>query len=239
MEKKKRIPWNKGLTKETDLRVAKGAENTKNTVLSRYGVSNIFQSKEVLDKLSADRHSGELARRAMDTKKLRYGDPNYNNIEKNHQTKLDRYGDPNYNNQDKNYETRKINGTFNTSKPEEELKQELVNKYGEEDVEVEYRDPRYHNKEGYKYKCDFYVKSEDLFIELNYWQGHGPHPFDENNEEDLKLLVKWEDKANSGLPQYKNYIYVWTVDDPNKLKCAKENNLNYLMIYRNGLKIKI
>ena len=78
--KRTKDPWNKGLTKETDERVAKNAENTKATTLARYGTTCVMQSQQVLDKISDDRHSGKLAQKAMSTKEQRYGDKNYNNM---------------------------------------------------------------------------------------------------------------------------------------------------------------
>lgn len=48
VKKKKRVAWNKGLTKDTDERVRKNAERTKNTVLERYGTTSVFGSKEVM-----------------------------------------------------------------------------------------------------------------------------------------------------------------------------------------------
>jgi hypothetical protein len=102
---RRKDPWNKGKTKETDERVAKNAANTKATVLSRYGTTTVLNSKEVLDKTAEDRHSGKLAQKAMHTKEKRYGDRHYNNMEKSRQTKLDRYGDENYNNPQQNKET--------------------------------------------------------------------------------------------------------------------------------------
>ena len=40
---KKRIPWNKGLTKETDERVAKNYEALKQSMIEKYGVENAGQ----------------------------------------------------------------------------------------------------------------------------------------------------------------------------------------------------
>jgi hypothetical protein len=45
IKKKKRVAWNKGLTKETDERVRKNAENTRKTVLEKYGTTSVFGSK--------------------------------------------------------------------------------------------------------------------------------------------------------------------------------------------------
>ena len=146
MYKRTKPAWNKGLTKDTDERIAKAEETKKKTNLSRYGVENVFQSKDVLDRLSDDRHSGKFARKASDTKELRYGDKNYNNMSKNKQTKLDRYGDENYNNSLKNKDTRisnnggeywskeqrdKLSNTRIVNKSQEKAKQTIIAKYGD------------------------------------------------------------------------------------------------------------
>ena len=257
--KRKSPPWNKGLTKETDDRIKNAEETKKQTNLKKYGVENVFQSKEVLDKLSDDRHSGELARRSMATKKDRYGDEHYNNMEKTKNTKQDKYGDANYNNPDKNketrishtgsywsddqrsemgririvndsnakavktiidrygsvedyykmitqkvYDTRRRNGTLSNfeTKPEKEMYKDLCDKYGEDDVIKQYYD-----KDRYPFKCDFYIISEDKFIELNKFFTHGPHPFDKENSEDIALLNKLKKDADGGNKWAKNIIY--------------------------------
>lgn len=58
--------------------------------------------------------------------------------------------------------THRKNNSFNNSKPEISLRKILVEIFNENDIITEYSDdPRY------PFKCDFYIKSEDLFIELN------------------------------------------------------------------------
>lgn len=232
--KRTKPAWNKGLTKE-DPRVAINHAHKEETNLKRYGVTNVLRSKEVLEKVSEDRASGELARRAAETKKQRYGDAHYNNMEKNHQTKEARYGDPNYNNMDKMLQTKRVNNSFNTSKPEEQLYEKLLQVYSEKDIIRQYKESRY------PYNCDFYIKSKDLFIELNYHQSHGDHPYDPENAADQKLIAFWRSKQNTEGPQNQYWLYekVFTRTDPEKLKCAKDNKLNYLIIYKNSLEIKI
>lgn len=233
--KRTKSAWNKGLTKETDERVARNTEHTQQTVYDRYGVNTVLQSKEVLDKIADERHSGRLAQKAADTKADRYGDPHYNNMEKNRHTKMKRYNDPYFNNMEKMYKTKRDHHTFNTSKPEEELYMELKKLYGVDDIIRQYSDERY------PYQCDFYIPSEDLFIELNYHQSHGLHPFNPNNQDDIELINKWREKQNLEGPknQYWAYEKVFTETDPEKLNCAIKNKLNFLFIYRNGLEIKI
>ena len=126
------------------------------------------------------------------------------------------------------FTTMKNNGTINTSKGEKEFYNYLISKYGEEDIKTQYnQDPRY------PFHCDFYIISESLFIEYQGAFEHGPHPFDPNNEEDQKLLSKWEEKANLKGPKsrYWNYIYWWAEKDPLKLKYLRENKLNFILYY--------
>lgn len=280
---RKKPVWNKGLTKETDSRIQKYIDHGKETVRSKYGVDNVFQIKEVQDKIKKDRELGLIDKKVKETKRQRYNDPNYNNMEKNFQTKLDRYGDSHYNNQEKfretsrnkygvdhpnqskeirnkisqsrisncsqekaqqtiiakygdlekyynmisfkRYETMRKNGTLSNveTKPEKEYYQSLLKKYNEKDIVKQYYD-----KDRYSFKCDFYIIPEDKFIEINGFFTHGPHPFDKNNPEDLKLLSELEDE---GTDWARAVIYTWTDLDVRKLEFATKNNLNYEVIY--------
>ena len=88
----------------------------------------------------------------------------------------------------------------------------------------------YFDKERYPFKCDFYIPSEDLFIELHAGWEHQGHPFDNNNEEDLLLLEELKNKQTIS-NYYKNVIYQWTDLDIRKLNTFKDNNLNYIIGY--------
>ena len=118
----------------------------------------------------------------------------------------------------------KENGTYGKSTPEENYYIYLIDKYGEDDVIRQYRDDRY------PFDCDFYIPSEDLFIEINKHWTHGGKPFDELDLNDISKLEDWQERAKTSR-FYKNAIYVWTNLDVRKQKCAKENNLNYKVIY--------
>ena len=118
----------------------------------------------------------------------------------------------------------KVNNSFNRSLPEDNYYTTLVSKYGSDDVIRQYHDERY------PYACDFYIPSEDLFIEINKSWVHGGHPFDELNLDDISKLEMWEEKAKTSL-YYKQAIYIWTDLDVRKQKLAKENHLNYKVIY--------
>lgn len=122
------------------------------------------------------------------------------------------------------YKTLSENGWFNESKVENKLYNDLCNEFGSENVIRQYVDERY------PYRCDFYVKPEDLFIEVNAFWHHGPHPFDSNNEDDIALLNEWKSKSTEN-NQYSEAIKTWTIRDVEKIQIANKNNLNYKLIY--------
>ena len=121
------------------------------------------------------------------------------------------------------------NNSWSISKPEEDLFNLLLEKFGKDDIVREYKDDRYYDiNTGYRFKCDFYVKSLDLFIELNYHPTHGLHPFNEHDEDDIELLkILKENKT----PWNETVVDVWFNRDVKKLNIAKTNNLNYKTFY--------
>lgn len=123
------------------------------------------------------------------------------------------------------YATKSKNNTFSTSKPEELFYLTLCEQYGSDNVKRQYRD-----KQRYPFRCDFYIISEDLFIELNLHWTHGGHPFNPEDPEDCEKLKVWQEKARQS-KFYAGAILIWTVRDPLKLKIAEDNELNYITIY--------
>lgn len=121
------------------------------------------------------------------------------------------------------YETRRKNKTFVSSKPEDQAYNQLVLLMGADDLIRQYKDPRY------PFACDFYIKSLDLFIELNLTWTHGQKKF-EQTAADIEKLQIWEEKAKTS-KFYMNAIDTWTVRDPKKFKYAAQNNLNYFAAY--------
>lgn len=113
------------------------------------------------------------------------------------------------------------------SQPEEEFYKYLCNKYGEDDIFREYnQDPRY------PFKCDFYIKSIDTFVELNLFLTHGIKPYNSNDDECIALLELYKERAKTQ-SIYNSVINNWTVRDVLKLKTAQSNNLKYIMYYEN------
>lgn len=125
----------------------------------------------------------------------------------------------------KEYETKRLNNSFNTSSPEEIYYNFLCEKYSKEDVIRQYKDERY------PFQCDFYIKSEDLFIELNLSWTHGGKLFDKNSLQDIETLNRWKEKAETS-EYYKNAIETWTVRDVNKYNTFIQNNLNFKIYYK-------
>ena len=171
-----KIPWNKGLTKETDERVA------NQSILSKNGMERYISNKRLEDPEYYNRWRSSI-----------------NNV-------------------------MRSNGSFNRSLPEDKYYEKLITKYGEDGVIRWYYDERY------PFICDFYIPSEDLFIELNKHWTHGGHPFDELNLNDISKLEDWQEKAETS-KYYKNAIYTWTILDVKKQEYAKKNHLNYKVIY--------
>ena len=59
---------------------------------------------------------------------------------------------------------------------------------------------------------------------------HGGHEFNFSNENDIKKLNEWKEKSLIS-KSYKTAINVWTNKDKEKMNCAKENNLNYIILW--------
>lgn len=130
---------------------------------------------------------------------------------------------------DKVGESKRINKTWSTSQPEEDMYMLLRNKFDKDDVVRQYKCERY------PFYCDFYIKSLDLFIELNATWLHGNHWFDSNNKDDLDVLHVFEQKVRASKPFYKVAIDVWTVRDVKKRQMAIDNHLNYVVFWKNDL----
>jgi len=128
---------------------------------------------------------------------------------------------------DKVIKTKTENNSFNTSKPEDRYYQYLVQKYGRDHVFRQYKDNRY------PFSCDFYIDSEDLFIELNLHWTHGGHLYNSENLEDNIILDIWKEKAEQS-EFFKNAIHIWTVKDVEKYNTFIKNKLNFKIYYNEG-----
>ena len=202
--------WNKGKTKETDIRLKSVSEKIRE--------NNSNMPQEERDKISRavtklwendEYRSNQVLKRQGRTAWNKGLTGVY------HWTDTQRL---------KHDETKRRNRTFNTSQPEEDYYRYLVDRYGADDIIRQYKDERY------PFRCDFYVISKDLFIELNSHWTHGEAPYDETNPEHQRIRAELEQKATTS-NFYEVALKVWTEIDVLKQRIARENNLNYEVIY--------
>lgn len=117
-------------------------------------------------------------------------------------------------------------GIFKKSTAEYIVFLKLVEKFGVDDVMYQYGihpyDARYH------FACDFYIKSLDLFIELNGYYAHGNHWYDTNNHDDVLRATHW---LNSGKTRNIKAYKIWTDDDVKRRETAMQNGIKYLVFW--------
>lgn len=132
---------------------------------------------------------------------------------------------------DKMTATKLQNHTINTSVTEDILYDQLCDVFGKDDVIRQYKSCRY------DWNCDFYVKSRDMFIELNASFFHNRHWFDDANSNDCAELSAFMSKAlldsNSS---YVGVVKTWSVYDVRKRQDARDANLNYIVFWDNDLR---
>jgi len=183
------------------------------TTLALYGVTNVSQAPKIKAKIQNTNMSKYGAPMPLLSKKVQ---------EHMCDTKEKRYGNRHYTNRDKFYETMKKNGFI--SKAEKLFEYVLINSC------IEYKS-QYHKDFRYPFYCDFYLPKYDIFVEINIYLAHGPHPFNSNNQEDLKFLAEWKQKADNGKTIYYDWINRWTQIDVNKRNIANKNKLKYYELY--------
>lgn len=179
-----------------------------NTCYEKYGSSSPLGNKEIHTKTKETTYRKYGVRCVLQTKE---------NIEKllSEETKRKRYF------------TLKKNHTFNTSKPEEVIYKELIEEFGINDIVREYnKDKRY------PWRCDFYIKSKDLFIEVQGYYTHNKHQFNPNSIEDQALVEQYKEKYGFNCQA----ITIWTIKDVEKRTKAKENNLRYLELFNDDIR---
>lgn len=171
---------------------------------------------ELHKKLSDKRNSSETIEKLKTTCLEKYGVdawPKSNEFKKMMEDKKEQI-------LDKSIKTKRQHHTFNTSIKETESLEIIQQKY--HDVITQYKSVKY------PFLCDFYIPSIDTYIECNYHWTHGGHPYDCNNEDDIKRVELWKSKDTKF---YDNAITTWTERDVNKRTCAKNNGLNYIEIW--------
>ena len=123
-----------------------------------------------------------------------------------------------------------MNNTYNTSELENFI-YKLLSK-------LNFTIIRQYSSEVYPWLCDFYIKELNLYIEIQGFPTHGKEgtkvlgPYDSNNPKHKILLEKWQKRAkNTYNDWYTNAIKIWTCEDLEKRRIAKENNLNWIEFF--------
>lgn len=104
----------------------------------------------------------------------------------------------------------------------------LVAKFGKDNVAVEYW------SEKYPFPCDFYIKSFDLYIELNVFVQHGGHWFNPLSKDDVTKLAELTEKSKTS-SWAKRFIKIWAENDLLKKRTAEINDINYLVFWKQDL----
>lgn len=213
-------------------------EKRKETLKERYGVDNVNAVPGVKERIrdtNMQRYGGaspfssaDVRAKARETIMRNYGvsNPMLSDeiVEKLKNSVLAKYGVPCVFQlstiQRKSSRTKRLHNTFNTSNSEDNLYDMLCSVFGKDDVIRQY------SSDLYPFSCDFYIKSRDMYIELNAHWSHGGHWFDSKN--DNTILCEWSDKHTD---YYDNAVNVWSRKDVLKRQTAMKNNLNYIVFW--------
>ena len=211
------------------------------TCLEKYGSATYIHSKEGTKKIKnicLEKYGNEIPSKTETVKDKmrntcleRYGEKSNLSLKdtkiKTKEICLKRYGKEYFSQveeiKNKKYKTKKLNNTFNSSKPEKYI--EIILKEKFPDLKTQYKDELRYN-----HICDFYIPCLDLFIEYNGSWTHGFHFFDNKNKDDIDKLNLWKEKSKTS-EYYKNAIKTWTYYDVIKKEDSIKNNLNYLVFW--------
>lgn len=189
---------------------------TQCTNLKKYGAEYTFQSKfiqEKINKTTLEKYGtinptafgSELYKQNM-IKNFGVDNPLKSEEikEKVRATNIERYG---FDNPAKNEEIKqKMHDTLWKNggyiKAEDRCYNLLLEKYPEA--------LRNYKSEKYSYRCDFYIPSLDLYIELNAFYMHGGHWYNKNDPKDIKQVEKWKEQNTE---QSIYAIHIWTESD--------------------------
>lgn len=121
---------------------------------------------------------------------------------------------------EKRIANQKKNGTLPQSKDEKDLLKFLEKYFEKDDIETWYKSVEY------PWFCDFYIKSRNLYIELNSFSTHETHLYGTIDSDEEKLKSYRESTS----PFYQSVAKVW-LSDLEKWNRAVTNKLKYIVIY--------
>lgn len=191
------------------------------TCIARYGVAYAVQSNQVLEQRKETNQQKYGGNSPFCSESVR--EKSANAIYKKYGVKNVMYLPMSVRKVNK---TKAVNRTFHISEPEQTLYEMLCEHFGIDDVIRQY------SSDLYPFACDFYIKSRDLYIELNASWTHGGHWFG-TDESDGEKKAKWLAKNKK---YYDNAIDVWADKDLRKRDVASHNSLNYVVFWDNKLR---
>lgn len=103
---------------------------------------------------------------------------------------------------------------------------ELLKHFSEDDILIDYGVHPYDKR--YPFVCDFYIKSVDLFIELNVHFSHGGHWFDAESKSDVNRQTQLQQTDRH---RNRKFLDTWCHRDVGKRVKAREESLNYLVFW--------
>lgn len=199
----------------------------QSTMKERYNVSSYAKTEEFRTKMRDYMrvHGHEIHEKSVRTCLMKYGVPYFASTDTARENQSIRMRDSEY--QKQIMQKKILSGTCNTSNPENELYDMLVSVFGKDDIILQYKDERY------LFFCDFYVKSKDLFIELNTMWTHNTHWYTDDST-DKTIASDWLASSDAKL-FYLNAYETWTNRDVAKRAAARHAKLNYVVFWDAGL----
>lgn len=190
-------------------------EAMRQRLLFKYGVENV-------------RNVPEFEQRRIDTCMACYGSSNpFGNKEIQSKILLTNnrlygvdYPAQNKDIMEKQIGTRLATGVFGHSAAEDLLYDLLCSVFGENDVLRQYK------SDIYPFRCDFYIVSRDMYIELNAYWTHGGHWY---TDSDKHTVDDWNIKYGG------DYDNTFSVRDVAKRNVATTNHLNYVVFWESDL----
>lgn len=169
---------------------------------------------------TAERDEIVIRQKARETCMEKYGVPNPMMVDAIRQKQHAAVASDEVN--EKRIATKRRNNSFNTSLCEDRLYRKLVEEFGDADVVHGY------SSEQYPFQCDFYIRSMDLYIELNVHWSHGGHWY---SNMDAETVSMWRRKPK----YYVNAAETFSVRDVVKRDAARKAGLNYVVFWKQDL----
>lgn len=223
VENVSQLPANRSRQSKLMIRTyAERNSKARATILRRYGVHYASQRQERRAALSSfmRTYGVEFAARSRVTSLKRYGVAHHAQTEERRLRQSQRMLDPDH--QNRINSAKRASNSFNTSAPENELHGLVAGHFGKDQVIRQYSDPRY------PYRCDFYIPSRDLFIELNGMWTHGGHWFDQEDSHDRQVVERWRAKRTAF---YEKAVLQWCQWDTAKRNAARAARLKYVTFW--------